>query len=151
MKEKWRFGFFSQAQTSPWLERQKQALLGKPPNSSTADLTAQQTSLGRNQDSALWELEGNLGYQPVSVQFSSVAQSCPTLCDPMNCSTPTVADPTNCSLPVHHQLSEFTQTRVHRVSDAIQLSHPLSSPSPPVPPSIRVLSNESTLRMSCVC
>ena len=59
------------------------------------------------------------------VQFSSVAQSCPTLCDPMNCSTP--------GLPVHHQLLEFTQTHVHRVSDAIQPSHPLSSPSPPAP------------------
>ena len=59
------------------------------------------------------------------VQFSSVAQSCPTLCDPMNRSTP--------GLPVHHQLPEFTQTHVHRVSDAIQQSHPLSSPSPPAP------------------
>ena len=58
-------------------------------------------------------------------QFSSVAQSCPTLCDPMNCSTP--------GLPVHHQLLEFTQTHVHRVGDAIQPSHPLSSPSPPAP------------------
>ena len=60
-----------------------------------------------------------------SVQFSSVAQSCPTLCDPMNPSMP--------GLPVHHQLPEFTQTHVHRVSDAIQPSHPLSSPSPPAP------------------
>ena len=58
-----------------------------------------------------------------SVQFSSVDQSCPTLCDPMNCSTP--------SLLVHHQLPEFTQTHVHRVSDAIHLSHPPSSPSSP--------------------
>ena len=58
-------------------------------------------------------------------QFSSVAQSCPTLCDPMNCSTP--------GLPVHHQLPEFTQTHVHRVSDAIQPSHALSSPFPPAP------------------
>ena len=57
------------------------------------------------------------------VQFSSVAQLCPTLSDPMNCSTP--------GLPVHHQLPEFTQTHVHRVSDAIQPSHPLLSPSPP--------------------
>ena len=57
--------------------------------------------------------------------FSSVAQSCPTLCDPMNRSTP--------GLPVHHQLPEFTQIHVHRVSDAIQPSHPLSSPSPPAP------------------
>ena len=60
-----------------------------------------------------------------SVQFTSVAQSCPTLCDPMNHSTP--------GLPVHHQLLEFTQTHVHRVSEAIQPSHPLSSPSPPAP------------------
>ena len=58
-----------------------------------------------------------------SVQFSSVAQSCLTLCDPMNCSMP--------GLPVHHQLPESTQTHVHRVGDAIQPSHPLLSPSPP--------------------
>ena len=58
-----------------------------------------------------------------SVQFSSVTQSCPTLCDPMDRSTP--------GLPVHHQLPKFTQTHVHRVSDAIQPSHPLLSPSPP--------------------
>ena len=58
-------------------------------------------------------------------QFSSVAQSCPTLCDPMNRSMP--------GLPVHHQLPEFTQTHVHRVSDAIQPSHPLSSPFPFAP------------------
>ena len=58
-----------------------------------------------------------------SVQFSSVAHLCPTLCDPMNRSTP--------GLPVYHQLPEFTQTHVHRVSNAIQPSHPLSSPSPP--------------------
>ena len=72
-------------------------------------------------------------------QFSSVAQSCPTLCDPMNCSTP--------GLPVHHQLPEFTQTHVHWVRDAIQPSHPLSSPSPPAPnPSQHQgLSNESVL------
>ena len=55
-------------------------------------------------------------------RFSSVAQSCPTLCDPMDCSTP--------GLPVHHQFLEFTQTHVHWVGDAIQPSHPLSSPSP---------------------
>ena len=61
----------------------------------------------------------------ISVQFSSVTQLCPTLCDPMNCSTP--------GLPVYHQLPEFTQTHVHRVGDAIQPSHPLSSPFPPAP------------------
>ena len=61
----------------------------------------------------------------VSDQIRSVTQSCPTLCDPINRSMP--------GLPVHHQLLEFTQTQVHRVSDAIQPSHPLSSPSPPAP------------------
>ena len=66
---------------------------------------------------------GKSGIQFSSVQFSSVAQSCPTLCEPMNCSTP--------GLPVHHQLSEFTQTYVHWGDDAIQPSHLLSSPSPP--------------------
>ena len=84
-----------------------------------------------------------------SVQFSSVAQSCSTLCDPMNHSTP--------GLPVHHQLLEFTQTHVHRVSDAIQPSHPLPSSHlilchpfllmPAIRPSIRVFSNKSTLHM----
>ena len=73
-----------------------------------------------------------MGYTPkhsmtslclVSVQFSPVAQSCLTLCDPMNRGTP--------GLPVHHQLLEFTQTHIHQVSDAIRPSHPLSSPSPP--------------------
>ena len=57
------------------------------------------------------------------MQFSSFAHSCPTRCDPMNCST--------LGLPVHHQLPQSTQTIVHRVGDAIQLPHPLSSPSPP--------------------
>ena len=75
-----------------------------------------------------------------SVQFSSVAQSCPTLCDPMNRSTP--------GLPVHHQLPEFTQTHVHRVmpSSHLILCRPLLL-LPPIPPSIGVLSNESTLCM----
>ena len=74
-------------------------------------------------------------------QFSSVTQSCPTLCNPMNHSTP--------ALPVHYQLPDFTQIHVYWVGDAIQPSHPLSSPSPPAPnpPSIRVFSNESTLCM----
>ena len=61
----------------------------------------------------------------LSVHFSSVAQSCLTLCDPMNYSMT--------GLPIHHQLLEFTQTHAHRVSDAIQPSHPLSFPSPPAP------------------
>ena len=60
-----------------------------------------------------------------SVQLSTVTQSCPTLCEPMNHSMQ--------GLPVHHQLLEFTQTHAHQVGDAIQPSHPLSSPSPPAP------------------
>ena len=75
------------------------------------------------------------------VQFSSVAQSCPTLCDPMKHSRP--------GLPVHHQLLEFTQTHIHWVSDTIKPPHPLSSPSLPsfnLSP-IRVFSNESALRI----
>ena len=76
-----------------------------------------------------------------SIQFSSVAQSCPTLCDPMNCSTP--------GLLVHHRLLEFTQTHVYRVGDAIQPSHPLLPLLllPPTLPSITVFSNESSIRM----
>ena len=64
-------------------------------------------------------------YFRIIIPFSSVAQSCPTLCNPMNCSTP--------GLPVHHHLPELTQTHVHRVSDGVQPPHPLSSPSPPAP------------------
>ena len=74
-------------------------------------------------DSLPIELSGKPFKMPY--QFSSVSQSWPTLCNPMNCSTP--------GLPVHHQLPEFTQTHIHRVCDAIQPSHPLSSPSPPAP------------------
>ena len=74
-------------------------------------------------------------------RFSSVAQSCPTLCDPMDCSMP--------GLPVLHQLLEFTQTDVHGAGDAIQPSHPLSSTSPPTfsLSSIRVFSSESVLHI----
>ena len=76
-----------------------------------------------------------------SVQFTSVAQSCPNLCDPMNCSTP--------GLPVHHQLPQFTQTDVHQIGDAIKPSHPLSSRFLPAPnPSQhQTLSKESTLHL----
>ena len=69
------------------------------------------------------DIKGTYLHMYIYIQFSSVIQSSSTLCDPMNCSTP--------GLPVHHQLLEFIQTHVHRVSDAIQPSHPLSSPSPP--------------------
>ena len=67
----------------------------------------------------------HIAFLVLSVQFSSVAQSCPTLCNSMNRSTP--------GLPVHPHLPEFTQTHVHWVHDAIQPSHPRSSPSPPAP------------------
>ena len=78
-----------------------------------------------------------------SVQFSSVTQLCPTLCDPMDCSTP--------GFPVHHQLAELAQTHVHQVSDAIQPSCPLSSPSPPAYNFTKHqgVSNESALRIRC--
>ena len=79
---------------------------------------------------------GGGGWMNGSVQFSSVTQSCLILCDPMDCSTP--------GLPVHHQLPEFTQTHVHRLSDAIQPSHPLSSPSPPA---FKFFSSESALHI----
>ena len=75
---------------------------------------------------------------PQWIQFSSATQSCPTLCEPMDCNTPAL-----------HYLLEFTQTHIHWVCDAIQPSHPLSSPSPPTFnfPSIRVFSNESALHI----
>ena len=77
----------------------------------------------------------------VSVQFSSVAQSCLILCDPMDCSMP--------GFPVHHQLPELTQTQDHQIGDAIQLSHPLLSPSPPAlnPSQHQVFSKESVLHI----
>ena len=83
--------------------------------------------------SACWENDHD------NVQFSAVAHSCSTLCDPMDCSTP--------GFPVHYQLLELAQTHVHSISDAMKPSHPLSSPSSPVSifPSIRVFSNESVL------
>ena len=96
---------------------------GDLPNPETKPVSLMSPALasGFFTTSTTWEpLEGIYMYQ-----FSSVAQSSPTVCDPINCSTP--------GLPVHHQLSEFTQTHAHRVSDAIQPSHPLSSPSPPAP------------------
>ena len=89
-------------------------------------------------------VDGHLGcfhVLAVAFQFRSVIQSCPTLCDPMNCSMP--------GFPVHHQLPELAQTHVHSVNDAIQPSHPLLSPSPPAfnPSRIRVFSNESVLHI----
>ena len=84
-----------------------------------------QTFLQRRHTDGSQTHEKMLNIAHYSVQFSSVTQSCLTLFDPMNHSTP--------GLPVHHQLPEFTQIHVHRVSDAIQPSHPRSSPSPPSP------------------
>ena len=80
-----------------------------------------------------------MSLRSVSVQFSSVSQSCPTLCNPIDCSTP--------GFPVHHQCPELTQTNVRQVSDAIQPSHPLSAPSPlpSVFSSLGVFSSESVL------
>ena len=78
------------------------------------------------EDSVHWQQKiGGIdsGFSLAKAVLSSVAQLCPTFCDPMNCSVP--------GLPVHHHLPEFTPTHVHRVSDAIQPSHPLLSPSPP--------------------
>ena len=87
------------------------------------------------------KLPTSAGSWKKQVQFSSVTQSCPTLCNPMNHSTP--------GLPVHHQLPEFTQIHIHRVSDAIQPSHPLSSPSSPAsnPSQHQSLFQWSTLHM----
>ena len=82
------------------------------------------------------------GISSISFMFSSVAQSCPALCDPVDCSMP--------GLPVYHQLPEFTQTHVHWVCDAIQPSHPLSSPSLPtfnLSQHQGLFSNESVLRI----
>src|SRR5574341_2251875 len=81
------------------------------------------------------------GFSKFNTQFSSMAQSCPTICNPMDCSMP--------GFPVHYQLPELAQTHVHQVSDAIQSSHPLLSPSllPSIFPSIRFFSNESVLRI----
>ena len=86
------------------------------------------------------EYSGLISFR-MDYQFSSIVQSCPTLCDPMNRSMP--------GLPVHHQLPEFTQTHIHQVSDAIQASHPLLSLFllPSIFPSIRVFSNESVIRI----
>ena len=90
---------------------------------------------------SMWSLLIYMYGSSLVVQFSSVAQLCPTLCNPMNRSTP--------GLPVHHQHPESTQTRVHWVGDAIQPSHPLSPPSPASDfPSIRVFSNESALQVA---
>ena len=91
-------------------------------------LNIQKTKIMTSSPITSWEIDGETVETVADFifsQFSSVTQSCPTLCNPMNRSTP--------GLPVHHQLLEFTQTHVHRVSDAIQPSHPLLSPSPPAP------------------
>ena len=95
-------------------------LPGEHPNSG---IEAKSSAL--QADSLPSELPGKSEETLSISSVSSVAQSCPTFCDPMNRSTP--------GFPVHHQLPEFTQTHVHRVRDAIQPSHPMSSPFPPAP------------------
>ena len=95
---------------------------GSPPGSPVPGFSRQQHWSGLSFPSPLEPPKGSLA-KDNSVQFSSVAQLCPTLCDPMDCSMP--------GLPVHHQLPELTQTHIHGVSDAIQPCHPWSSPSPP--------------------
>ena len=83
------------------------------------DSQAQRTDLWLPRRRGVGGMNWELG-----IQFSSVAQSCPTLCDSMDCSTP--------GFPVHHQVLKLAQTHIHPVGDAIQLSHPVLSPSPPV-------------------
>ena len=106
-----------------------------PPPPSVEQLYSTKLVPGANKGWRLLILFNNVA----EFQFSSVAQFCPTLCNPMNCSTP--------GFPVHHQLAALAQTHVHRVGDAIQPTHPLSSPSPPAfsLSSIRVFSNELVL------
>ena len=93
---------------------------GKPFNITVIQVCAPTTNAKETE--VIWFYED---LQDLLVQFSSVAQLCPTLGDPMYCSTP--------GLPIHHQFPESTQTHVHQVGDAIQQSHPLSSSSPPAP------------------
>ena len=111
--------------TTPSIKKQKQIW-----TNTSRKIQRQQISTWKN--AHITRHQGNANLKPngiplynYSAQFSSVAQLCLILCDPMNRSTP--------GLPVHHQLPEFTQTHDHRVGDAIQPSHPLSSPSPPAP------------------
>ena len=103
-----------------WPPDAKNWLIGKDPDAGK-DWGQGGEGDGRGLDGCMLSLISHY----FSVQFSSIAQLCSTLWDPMNHSTP--------GLPVHHQLLEFMQTHIHRVGDEIQPSHPLSSPSPPAP------------------
>ena len=120
----------------PWMEKpgrlQSMGLQSQVPwlflHVSSSHLPGWYPHLAGSQSEAFLIASASVRSRPLntlSVQFSSVAQSCPTLCNPMNHSMP--------GLPVHHKLLEFTQTLIHQVGDAIQPSHPLSSPSPPAP------------------
>ena len=137
-QEKW---VWSLSQRSPWRRVWQPTPVFLPGESHGQRSLAGYSPWGRQESDRTDWLTHTHTHTHTPVQFSSVAQSCPTLCDPMNCSTS--------GLPVRHQLLEFTQTPVHWVGDAIQPSHPLSSLIllPPVPPSIRDFSNESCLRM----
>ena len=123
-----RHGFSSLVGKIPWSRKWQHTLVFFPRRfHGQRSLMATVFGVTKNQDMTkqlnTYTLECESTEEPA--QFSSVAQSCPTLCDPMNRSTP--------GLPVHHRLPEFTQTQVHRVRDAIQPSHPLSPPPPPAP------------------
>ena len=107
----------------PWRRKWQPTPVLLPRKSHGRRSLVQVTVHGVSKSRTHWEISLHNMLQFYLVQFSSVAQSSPTLCNPMNRSTP--------GLPVHHQLPGFTQTHVHRVGDAIQPSHPLSSPFPP--------------------
>ena len=119
--------------TLQW-EKEKQVLISRALTLGTGNflLSINHFTEQSQETGLLWEHDGSHLSQLIWMTAASFpiclfssAQSCPTLCDPMNHSTP--------GLPVHRQLPEFTQTHAHRVSDAIESSHPLSSPSPPAP------------------
>ena len=128
---RWRRGFHPWVGKIPWRRAQQPTPVSLPGESHGQRNLAGYSLWGHIESDTAEHAHSHapgrvLGYTSGSLlQFTSVAQSCPALCDPMKCSTP--------GLPVHHQLPEFTQTHVHRVGDAIQPSHPLLSPFPPAP------------------
>ena len=126
----------------PSIREGKRCQFKEPPTGQIMDNLSIKISYDNNGLPSIGKNRYQWVYTQCSVQFSSLTRSCPTFCNPRDCSTP--------GLPVHHQLPEFTQTHVHWVGDAIQPSPPLSSPFPlpSIFPSIRVFSNESVLPIS---